>query len=221
METYYQNKSNKDCILYNGIKPIIDNFEYSGRVNGKFVVGVLGTFSKVKGQLHLLKAVNSIKKQLPKNDQIEIKLVGPIYDGDDFWLQRAKKYAHDNFEKDEVVFEMFREDVQNVYKELSLVVVPSIMFDPFPTVVLEGMSLGVPVVGYKSGGIIESLNNDVDCLIDQGDYSALGRCILNFYTNEDLLLQKSKIQKEYYKENYNYGKYREKLLGVLDQYVTE
>jgi glycosyltransferase involved in cell wall biosynthesis len=45
------------------------------------------------------------------------------------------------------------------------VVVPSIVLDPSPTVVLEAMALGRPVVGARSGGIVDMVEDGVSGLL--------------------------------------------------------
>jgi glycosyltransferase involved in cell wall biosynthesis len=48
-----------------------------------------------------------------------------------------------------------REELRDIYCASDLVAVPSLWEDPCPTVVLEAMAMGRPVVAYASGGIPE------------------------------------------------------------------
>jgi glycosyltransferase involved in cell wall biosynthesis len=58
------------------------------------------------------------------------------------------------------------------------VVVPSIVLDPSPTVVLEAMALGRPVIGARSGGIVDMVEDGVSgLLVPPGDTPALAAAL--------------------------------------------
>ena len=44
--------------------------------------------------------------------------------------------------------------------------------DNFPTVNLEAMACGTPVITYKTGGSVEPITEETGFIIDQGDYMA-------------------------------------------------
>jgi glycosyltransferase involved in cell wall biosynthesis len=49
----------------------------------------------------------------------------------------------------------FREDIPEVMASLDIFVLPSVLPDSFPTVILEAMAAGKPVVATRSGGASE------------------------------------------------------------------
>ena len=55
----------------------------------------------------------------------------------------------------------YQKDNQNFFKAVDILVVPSTLPDPLPTVVLEAMSFAKPVVGTALGGITEMINEGV------------------------------------------------------------
>lgn len=61
----------------------------------------------------------------------------------------------------------------NIYAMADIMVVPSLLEEPFGVVTIEAMAMGLPIVATRSGGIPEIVNEDCAILVDK---------------NEDLLL---------------------------------
>ena len=59
----------------------------------------------------------------------------------------------------------YRRDVEVVHSIFDIFVLPSTNPDPLPTVVLEAMASGKPVVGYKHGGICEMVKDGYNGLL--------------------------------------------------------
>lgn len=63
--------------------------------------------------------------------------------------------------EDRVIFTGFRRDVIDILSQVDLLVSASILPDPFPTVILEAMALGIPVVATHVGGVPEMVMEGV------------------------------------------------------------
>ncbi|WP_321016817.1 glycosyltransferase, partial [Hungatella effluvii] len=61
--------------------------------------------------------------------------------------------------KNRILNQGYRTDSEGIYKLYDIFVLPSVNPDPLPTVVLEAMSTGKPVIGYKHGGICEMVQD--------------------------------------------------------------
>jgi glycosyltransferase involved in cell wall biosynthesis len=70
-----------------------------------------------------------------------------------------------------------RSDVPALMAAADLVVVPSVWPDPQPLVISEAMASGTPVVGFKMGGIADSLAGFPDQLVSPRDTVALAEAI--------------------------------------------
>lgn len=70
------------------------------------------------------------------------------------------------------------EDVVALFRSAQAVVVPSVWADPCPTVVLEAMAAGRPVVGAASGGIVDMVvDGHTGLLVPPGDPTALAEAL--------------------------------------------
>lgn len=75
--------------------------------------------------------------------------------------------------------------VGTAWRGAAMALVPSRWPDPCPTVVLEAMQAGVPVVGYAVGGIPELVRDGVDgVLVPVGDREALRNAIATLFADE-------------------------------------
>lgn len=79
--------------------------------------------------------------------------------------------------EDRVVFERHRRDMPALMGAADVVTIPSVD-DPFPLVVLEALACGRPVIGTRSGGIPEEIEDGrTGLLVAPGDPTALARAI--------------------------------------------
>ena len=126
--------------------------------NSDFVMVFIGRIVPEKGLHHLLLASKILKE---KGYKFKILIAGPM---GQFHTEGLKGYPRLcieflnklNLQRDvRYVGRPERFEIRNLYCASDLVVVPSLWEDPCPTVVLEAMAMGRPVVAYASGGIPE------------------------------------------------------------------
>ncbi len=86
-----------------------------------------------------------------------------------------------------LIFTGFRTDVSNFMSACDVIVVPSILPDPFPNTVLEGMSCSRAVVAFNVGGIPEAIENRVSgILVPEKTASALASALEELTENVSL-----------------------------------
>ena len=74
--------------------------------------------------------------------------------------------------------ELPHDEVLTLFRSARAVIVPSIVADACPTVVLEAMAAGRPVVASACGGIVDMVVDGVTgLLVPPGDVSALAQAI--------------------------------------------
>lgn len=79
-----------------------------------------------------------------------------------------------------------REAMKKLFFEAAVVVVPSLYLDPFPTVNLEAMAAGRPVVGTCFGGTKEVVvNNETGYIVNPYDKKELAEKIIDLLKNSE------------------------------------
>jgi glycosyltransferase involved in cell wall biosynthesis len=163
-------KSNSIKIIYNGVdanwfNPNNDSSylrkEWNIPENAP-VVGMIGRVNRWKGQGDFLKAANIL---LEKHKNLYVVFVGSAFEGEEWREKELKDEIASSPYKDRIVNSGYRKDAEGVHSLFDIFVLPSINPDPLPTVVLEAMASGKPVVGYKHGGICEMVKDGFNGLL--------------------------------------------------------
>ncbi len=169
---------NKIHVVYNGIKKnkvLIK--ELAKRQN---IVITLSNFAPRKG---LIEYLDVIEKVINKNQNIKFILAGR----DDMNGKVARSIHERGLEKF-VKVPGFVEDIPNLLKKSRLLVIPSILPEGCPTSALEGMSWGVPVLGYNIEGLNEIIiNNETGYLVKPYDSFKLSNKIIELISDKKKL----------------------------------
>lgn len=129
-----------------------------GAGDDEVLVGVVGRIHFWKGQEFLVEAARTLVG-LPR---IKYVIVGSVYDPKrDDQLARLKKRVTELGIKDRVMFLDYRVKIKEVYAALDVIVVPSILPEPFGLVAVEAMAAGKPVIGTAHGGLAEIIVDEV------------------------------------------------------------
>lgn len=145
---------------------------------GEPTVLVPGRLTWAKGIEHLLRAFTAVHKKA------RLMVVG---DGPD--LDKLIGLAKDLQLSSRVDFTgwLHHDDLAGIYRQCSLVVVPSIWPEPFGIVGIEAMAHQKPVVAFNVGGISEWLQHEeTGFLVDPGDERGLGEKISLLIERRDI-----------------------------------
>ena len=145
------------------------------------VLGVVGRLSAEKGHRFLIAAMPEILAQEPQA-QLLVVGSGPL---------EAKLRAQvDALNLTEHVhFLGYLPDVQTAFSRMDLLIVPSLS-DAFPLVTVEGMLMGLPVVGSHTGGIAEIIvAGETGLLVPPGDSVAIGQACRYLLSRPDVARQ--------------------------------
>jgi glycosyltransferase involved in cell wall biosynthesis len=136
--------------------------------------GYLGRFYRSKGLIELAQALQSLPRDLP----FEFELRGPLLDVESQRLAgEMKRMLHDD---PRVHFEdaVAPRDVPAALAALDVLVCPSTGFENGPTIAMEAMAAGTPVIASRVGNLPELIDNGVNgCLVDARDVKALARTL--------------------------------------------
>lgn len=162
---------NKDIrVIYNGVdsnrfKPDNDCsylYEEWGIPHKARVIGMMGRVNSWKGQGDFLKAANIIMKEYP---DVYTVFVGSAFEGEEWREKELADVIDQSPYKDRIINKGYRTDSEGIYKLFDIFVLPSTNPDPLPTVVLEAMSTGKPIVGYRHGGVCEMVEEGYNGLL--------------------------------------------------------
>jgi len=141
-----------------------------------FLIGYVGRPEPEKGLEDLLMAAREV---CAVERKVRFAIVGePMLPGRDY-IGELQELAHRLELNGKVVFTGFRADIDAVYRDLDLMVLPS-WRDAFPNVILEAMASRVPVIATAVGGIPEMVENgETGTLIQPRDREALSKAIIS------------------------------------------
>lgn len=138
------NNLNKEDVRY-----LFDEFKIP-RESTK--IGMIGRINSWKGQSDFIKAVTPILKGDKKTFAF---IIGGVFDGEEWRIEKIREEIINSGVSNQIYLSDFRTDTEYLFKFFDLFVLPSTLPDPLPTVVLEAMAAGKPIVGYKHGGVTE------------------------------------------------------------------
>ena len=149
-------------VIHNGLP-------YSGFMNARatlkkelglpdscLLVGMVGRINPGKGQFYFLELAESLAFQFP---QTHFVLAGDPFSGYESLLADLQLEIKNTGLAERVHYLGFREDIPEIMASLAVFVLPSILPDSFPTVILEAMAAGKPVVATDSGGAREMIKD--------------------------------------------------------------
>lgn len=157
-------------VIYNGV----DNEVFNPDVNTDYLfdefkvpkdsvrVGMIGRVNAWKGQMDFLKAAAPLLEKQPK---LYLFLVGGVFKGEEQRMVALKQFVAGLPHHERIIISDFRNDTPNLHNFFDVFVLPSTRPDPLPTVVLEAMATGRPVVGYQHGGITEMVEKNRNGLL--------------------------------------------------------
>lgn len=166
-------KKSRIQVIHNGIPygSFLENYPFAksdlGMSEDNFLIGMIGRINPGKGQLFFLELAHLLSKMYP---DVQFVLVGDPFPGYGSILEEIRKEIRDKSLEVCVSYLGFRDDIPKVMAALDVFVLPSILPDSFPTVILEAMASGKPVVATRSGGASEMvLDEETGFLIPIGN----------------------------------------------------
>jgi len=160
---------------------------------GRLVIGVVALLEERKGHIYLLRALKQLAQTYGGNalPQVLIEGEGPERDS-------LAAYVREVGLDEDVRFIGSEDNIYNFMQAVDVIAVPSIANEDFPNVVLEGMSLGKPVIASRLAGTPEQITHLEDgILVEPRDVGGLADAMGQLASDEALrdLLGRSALQK--------------------------
>lgn len=203
----YNIPTEKVALIYQGTD--IERFRHSDRAwkeaqnryhlpaNASPILGSIGSFEPRKGHPVLFEALEElVKNSLP---DAHLMMVG---DGPDEPMLKEKMKTL-GLERN-VSFFPFTDEPNYVFERLDMTVLPSLYKEGLPNVLLESMSMGVPVVSTNIGGVAEIVfDGETGYLIEPGNKSALADAIDKLWANQHNYQQMKLKTRRLITDNFN------------------
>ena len=147
--------------------------------NASPILGCVGTFEERKGQIVLLDAISQLAQgPLPK---LHLILVG---EGPDEQMLKEKVKAM-GLTKYVSFFPFTREPIY-VFERIDALVLSSLYKEGLPNVLLEAMSMKIPVVSSKMAGVPEIVENGkTGYMVEPGNSRQLAEAIAKLWSDRD------------------------------------
>jgi glycosyltransferase involved in cell wall biosynthesis len=148
-------------LIYNGIEPLAKSEKPNYRVkyaipSDAIVIGMAGRIHYLKGQEYFIK----IAQCLLEDTSIYFIITGDPYAGQENLLTEMKAFIKEHQLEKQVIYTGYEAEMDCFYSAINILLLPSILPDSFPTVVLEAMQFGLPVVATEQGGAMEMIIAD-------------------------------------------------------------
>jgi glycosyltransferase involved in cell wall biosynthesis len=153
-------------VINNGIDPSV--FKDTKNEKRQMILGVSNVWPPYKGFGDFIK----LRKILPK--EIGITLVG--------LTEKQVKSLPSGIRG--ITRTSNVQELVNLYNEASVFVNPT-HNDSFPTVNLEALACGTPVVTYRTGGSPEAIDEQTGIVVDKGDVNGLASAILKVMNDKE------------------------------------
>ncbi len=198
-------------VVYNGVRCAAPHPPAEGP---GFRIGVIGRISREKGQAEFLRAARLLHHDLP---QCRFLICGaPLFSEPAALRYRTELEAL--AEGLPAEFMGWRENIEEVFATLDLLVVPSAPVDATPRVILEAFAAGVPVVAFAVGGIPEIVrHNETGFLVERRSPRALADTLRQLLLGEPQRLREvagralTNVRGEFSLE-----RYREQMLETIE-----
>ncbi len=139
----------------------------------RFKIGIIGRIVEWKRHIDLIEAVGSLRSKI----DFQVFIVGELWDEDSTLTKTLQDRILSLSLENRVIFTGFRENVREIIAGLDMVVVPS-EDEPFGKVIIEAMAMSKPVIGTRSGGIPEIIEDGVSgILVPIRDPASIARAI--------------------------------------------
>ena len=225
----YENWSNKIdkrklVLLHNGIDELEildDSIDLRNSLNlpiNKILVGMIGRVNLFKGQSYFIEIAAAINA---KPHDCHFVMVGDAYPGYEYLydqLAEQKKLLG----VDAIIADLgYRTDIPMIMNSLDIFVLPSTKPDPFPTVILEAMSVQKPVVATRQGGACESVVHGLTgYLVPLENPVSVADHILTLAENDSLRKEMGKAGKERFKLLYSISQFETSIVEEVESMMA-
>jgi glycosyltransferase involved in cell wall biosynthesis len=190
-------------LVYNGIGPVEKSTEANFRSQYQIpkeaiVIGMAGRVHFWKGQQYFLQIAKQLLNRSKENNlaaPLYFIITGDAYPGYEYLVDEIQNFIKNNQLGDRIFYTGFEHEMDKFYSSIDLLILPSQLPDPLPTVVLEAMQYGIPVVATAQGGALEMIaENETGIFIPINSVEAAADKIQELLITEKFLIMRDASQ---------------------------
>ena len=160
-----QSLLSKMHVIYNGIGTVEKSTEANFKTEYQIpeeaiVIGMAGRVHYWKGQQYFLQIAEQLLKLSNESNQAKplyFIITGDAFPGYEYLVDEMQDFIKKNNLGDRIFYTGFEDKMDKFYSSIDLLLLPSQLPDPLPTVVLEAMQYGIPVAATAQGGALEMI----------------------------------------------------------------
>jgi glycosyltransferase involved in cell wall biosynthesis len=199
LEVGTKKQGNKITTVLNGI-PDMYCSDVSKSSSSK-IITLIGRIKPEKGIWFFLEAISLLPEELIKTSKFLI--IGDTAPGGEHFLKKLEEDIEKHPAKNYIKYYPFIRDLRNMLNESDIIVVPSLMRDPFPTTILEGLSAGKPVIATNTGGSVQSIkNNETGFLIEPSNNAEFANRLEQLIESDALRMRMGNRAREEFLKNF-------------------
>lgn len=168
---------------------------------GVWRIGIVGDIVPQKGHSVLLKAASILQKQ---GKDFHISIIGEPRENSILYKEELQKEIFEFGLRDRVEFLGQLKEMQNMYSNFDLIIVPSFVPEACPMVICESFACGVPVIGSRIGAISEFISDgETGYLFEAGSEKDLAEKIVLFFSGSEKIQFMKRRCREYAEKNFD------------------
>lgn len=181
------------------------------------VVTLFGRIKPEKGIWFFLDAIASLPASCIKKCKFQI--FGDTPPGKAYLLNRLENDIACHPAREAIRFQTFIPDITNALNTSDIIVVPSLMRDPFPTTVLEGLSAGKPVIATNTGGAVQSVKDNVTgFLISPEDKAMFSQKLETLIMSDSLRIEMGNEARNEFLKRFTLATFRLNLMEQINRF---
>lgn len=179
--------------------------------NGVKIIGTVSRLDPLKGIQYLIKGFKRVKEELGD--------VFLVVCGSGDYKKELELIVHEMGLSENIIFTGFIRDRLNVINLFDIFVLPSSK-EGLPISVLEALSIGVPVIATKVGGVPELIkNDDTGILISPYSEDEVSSALFKILKNPELREKIARNGKKFVQEKFNFTNIYKKIEKLYTELV--
>ncbi|WP_026839472.1 glycosyltransferase family 4 protein [Gillisia sp. JM1] len=217
LKEYYSRKNNINNIkvLYNGVSSCNDLLKLdelrklkTEKIDEALVFGIVGLLHPKKGQEEAIKSFAMVNKNYPKTRLI---IVG---EGDQ---NRLRKLVEELKLTDRVEFWGHVSDPFNAFLAMDVCLMCSRM-EGMGRVTIEAMATAIPVIGYREGGTVELIEENITGLFYEIDHNQLAEKMIYLIKNREQRIKMGMKARKIFEKKYTSEIYAQNFMNIITNF---